>query len=446
MNPATNQTRRRVSALLIGLLFGAASLTAATAGSGPASAQTDSSTTTSTALLPTGQVSSTTTAPPSETTTTAPADAQPAPADGQPTDNDEGAPAEVPTDQVAVPPADPSTPPDPAIPILKQVAGANLADITKSLKAATKADDAARNQVMDLTSEVSSLEGRLTQLQADKAAAVAHLEQSRLTLRKRAVASYVGSPAAQLNQVLDAGNFNDFSRRAELLASVIKADRDHIDEYEAAKEEVGRELDDTVSQLDAARSSLTVASALLDGSDATLLATQVQLAAVKAGGDLVGAGFVFPVGGPHSFTDTFGAPRMFGTPYAHLHQGTDIFAASGTPLLACERGVLIKIGTDLLGGTKLWLVGASGTRYYYAHLSAYAPGIEPGKSEGMVVKAGDVVGYVGNTGNAATTPSHLHYEVHPQGGAAVDPYPLLKIVDDAQQRLAAQVQPKPKPA
>jgi len=131
------------------------------------------------------------------------------------------------------------------------------------------------------------------------------------------------------------------------------------------------------------------------------------------------------VRGLHAFTDTFGAPRMTGTPYAHPHQGTDIFAAHGTPLVACEPGVLVRVGTDVLGGTKLWLVGTSGTRYFYAHLSAFAEGVV----EGKVVQAGDVVGYVGNTGNAATTPAHLHFEAHPGAGPAVNPYPLLKVAD-----------------
>jgi murein DD-endopeptidase MepM/ murein hydrolase activator NlpD len=142
---------------------------------------------------------------------------------------------------------------------------------------------------------------------------------------------------------------------------------------------------------------------------------------------------VFPVAGPHSYSDTFGAPRMFGTSYAHLHQGTDIFASSGTPLVAVERGVVFSMGSDVLGGTKLWLQGASGTKYYYAHLSAFAEGM----ASGTVVSAGDVVGFVGNTGNAATTPAHCHFEVHPNGGPAVNPYPLLKIVDDAQKQILA---------
>jgi murein DD-endopeptidase MepM/ murein hydrolase activator NlpD len=243
----------------------------------------------------------------------------------------------------------------------------------------------------------------------------------------------MGSPAQPINQILAAKDFNDLSRRFELLQSVVEADRARIDEYNAAREAVGSELERLVTDLDAKRSALTVSATVLDGADSQLLAKQIQLAAVRAGSNVVGGGFVFPIAGPHSFSDTFGAPRMFGTAYAHLHQGTDVFAASGTPLVAVERGVLIQIGSDVLGGTKLWLVGASGTRYYYAHLSAFAEGV----AEGKVVAAGDVVGFVGNTGNAATTPAHLHFEVHPNGGPAVNPYPLLRIVDDAQKRIAA---------
>ena len=83
------------------------------------------------------------------------------------------------------------------------------------------------------------------------------------------------------------------------------------------------------------------------------------------------------------------------------------------------------VGTGSLGGIKLWLVGESGTSYYYAHLSAYAPGIR----DGVVVEPGDLVGFVGDTGNAVGTPPHLHFEIHPSGGPAVDPYPLLSTVD-----------------
>ncbi|HUP86019.1 MAG TPA: peptidoglycan DD-metalloendopeptidase family protein [Acidimicrobiales bacterium] len=386
----------------------------------------DSSTTTEpTTLLQPGETT-TTTAP--TTTTTAP---PPPPANGGNPDDDSG-PTEVPQDVVVVPPPEGAVGPDPFADVLAQIAGVTLAEVQKGLKATEQARALAVATTTSLSDGVALLEARIAQLEADKAQAVARLQQARLQLKKRAVAGYMGSPAQPINQILEAADFNDLSRRFELLQSVVEADRARISEYNAAREAVGSELQRLVTDLDAKRSALTVSATVLDGADSQLLAKQIQLAAVRAGSNVVGGGFVFPVGGAHSFSDTFGAPRMFGTSYAHLHQGTDIFAASGTPLLAVERGVLISIGSDVLGGTKLWLVGASGTRYYYAHLSAFAEGVADGK----VVSAGDVVGFVGNTGNAATTPAHCHFEVHPNGGPAVNPYPLLKIVDDAQKQLA----------
>ena len=379
--------------------------------------------------------SSSTTAPPppppdqETTTTTAP---PPPPPNQQPADDD-GAPETVPQDQVVVPPPASDQPADPTAPLLQEVAQLNLADIQNTFRLAQKARDEAAGQLSALSGDVAQLEARLTQLQAEKAQAAARLQRARAQLRRRAVAGYMSSPASPINQMLDTTNFNDLSRKYKLFQAVIEADRNRIVEYNEAREAAGSQLEEVITALDAKRAAQLVATTVFDGTDAALLAKQIQLAAVQAGGQVVGGGFVFPVGGPHSFSDTFGAPRMFGTAYAHLHQGTDIFAAHGTPLLACERGVLIKIGTDTLGGTKLWLVGASGTRYYYAHLSAFAPDV----AENKVVAAGDVVGYVGNTGNASTTPAHLHFEVHPNGGAAVNPYPLLRIVDEAQARYRA---------
>ena len=155
-----------------------------------------------------------------------------------------------------------------------------------------------------------------------------------------------------------------------------------------------------------------------------------------AGSEIVISGFVFPVGDPHSFGDSFGAPRMMGTQYEHAHQGTDILAPRGTPLLASERGIITKMGTGTLGGNKLWVKGESGTYYYYAHLSAFAEGLQNGDT----VDAGELVGLVGNTGNASGGVTHLHFEIHPDGGPAVNPYPLLKVVDDLNQQAKAAEQ------
>ncbi len=127
-------------------------------------------------------------------------------------------------------------------------------------------------------------------------------------------------------------------------------------------------------------------------------------------------GRVCPVDGAVSFTDTWGAPRSGG----RTHKGVDMIAARGTPLVAIENGVISRMRNGGLGGITLWIAGISGDSFYYAHLDGYAPGLSRGQS----VTAGELVGYVGNTGNARYTVPHLHFEYHPGGGSAINPYPL----------------------
>ena len=130
-------------------------------------------------------------------------------------------------------------------------------------------------------------------------------------------------------------------------------------------------------------------------------------------------GYVFPVvgGTSNDFSADYGNPRAD----TGWHHGTDVFAASGTPLVAVADGTLSKVGVNRLGGNRLWLTDDRGTAYYYAHLSAFAPGV----TDGLRVRAGQVIGFVGNSGDAITTPPHLHFEIHPGDGDSVDPYPYL---------------------
>lgn len=131
---------------------------------------------------------------------------------------------------------------------------------------------------------------------------------------------------------------------------------------------------------------------------------------------------VFPVLGPCFFTDTWGAPRSGG----RRHEGVDIIAKTGTPVYAVVAGTITRQFFDQagsLGGNALRLTAPDGTYFHYAHFSAFAEGIKIGS----VVRAGDVVGYIGATGNTATP--HLHFEYHPGGGAAVNPYPITKAID-----------------
>jgi murein DD-endopeptidase MepM/ murein hydrolase activator NlpD len=142
-------------------------------------------------------------------------------------------------------------------------------------------------------------------------------------------------------------------------------------------------------------------------------------------------GYVFPVYGDSSYSDTYGAAR--GDVSGGWHHGDDIFAPLGAPLLAVAHGTVFSVGWNKVGGWRLWLRDDRGWEYYYAHLSAYSPLAV----NGAVVSAGDVLGFVGNTGDAEGTPYHLHFEVHPVGllglgyDGAVDPTKYL----DAWRRL-----------
>jgi peptidoglycan hydrolase-like protein with peptidoglycan-binding domain len=128
---------------------------------------------------------------------------------------------------------------------------------------------------------------------------------------------------------------------------------------------------------------------------------------------------VFPMQGGCGFTDTWHAPRSGG----RLHEGVDIIGAKGLAIYATNDGVISRMSTGgALGGNAIYVKIPNGTYFYYAHLDSFAPGMAPG----VPVKAGQIIGYNGSTG---TTTPHLHFEVHPFGGPAVNPYQFVKAVD-----------------
>ncbi|TML90285.1 MAG: M23 family metallopeptidase [Actinobacteria bacterium] len=143
---------------------------------------------------------------------------------------------------------------------------------------------------------------------------------------------------------------------------------------------------------------------------------------------------VFPVVGPVTYADDFGQPRPGGP-----HQGNDLMAPRKAIAVAAEGGTVKFWTTSLAAGCMLYLKGNSGTMYEYIHLNndltagndnrgkcvagvAYAPGLK----DGARVQAGQQVGYVGDSGDANGIATHLHFEVHQNGGKAVDPYPFLQ--------------------
>lgn len=114
------------------------------------------------------------------------------------------------------------------------------------------------------------------------------------------------------------------------------------------------------------------------------------------------------------FINDWGFPR----PNGRYHQGNDLFAPRGAPIQAPVSG-RVERADNQIGGNAVELHGDDGNRYYFAHLDSYG-------AAGRV-KAGSTIGYVGSSGNAATTPPHLHFEVHPGGGSAVNPYPTITL-------------------
>jgi murein DD-endopeptidase MepM/ murein hydrolase activator NlpD len=147
---------------------------------------------------------------------------------------------------------------------------------------------------------------------------------------------------------------------------------------------------------------------------------------------------VMPVAGVRweDLRDSFGDPR----PGGRRHRGIDIFAPRWTEVVAASYGTLTAIGVGGLAGRSLWLVGRDGRSFFYGHLQAWGEGIY----EDMPVAPGEVIGYVGNSGNAARLPTHLHFEIHDQE-RAIDPYPVLaraEPIDPSTRVAAGRVRPR----
>jgi len=134
---------------------------------------------------------------------------------------------------------------------------------------------------------------------------------------------------------------------------------------------------------------------------------------------------VFPVNGPHVLTDSWGDFRA--DLRGQGHQGNDIMAARGVPVVAVADGTIKRLTRQEtgLGGIWIWLVDNAGNEYYYAHLTDIVAGLDAGSK----VTAGQQIGTVGNTGDARYGDPHLHFEIHPGGGSAIDPYKELLAAD-----------------
>jgi murein DD-endopeptidase MepM/ murein hydrolase activator NlpD len=266
-----------------------------------------------------------------------------------------------------------------------------------------------------------AIEERYQTLTEQRGSLVTAAEDARAQLDEHAVQSFLRGEDAGLATMLAATDANDAMRRRAIVRSVLDEDERQLVASQQRLEEATAELRRLVeARTDARRRHRNVAG-LLRRANEHVERARFEVVTYETGSHIAVAGFVFPVAEPTSFHDGWGDPRMPDTVYAHWHEGTDIMAAAGTELLAVERGRITKITSSVLGGLSVWLEGASGVHYYYAHLSRYEEGLSPGAE----VLPGDIVGYVGDTGNARGTP-HLHFEIHVDG-RPINPYPILRV-------------------
>ncbi len=264
----------------------------------------------------------------------------------------------------------------------------------------------------------------LTELDAESQATILALEQAEDRMRFRATNAFMDGDEVTFEANGDFGQVPDDQAQQTVVEIVFETDRALIAAHQAdesANADSTRRLRERTRLLER---SLDAAENEVEEARADLEQAAKELEAFEAGSGVYISGVTFPIAWPYSLPliNSWGYPRSGG----RRHEGIDIFAAAGTPLVATERGVVTRIGNGTLGGLRLWLRGESGTDWYYAHLSAFAPGL----SENQVVEVGELIGYVGNTGNAIGTPPHLHMQIHPNGGDPVNPYPLLKLVSD----------------
>ena len=394
-----------------------------------------STTTTSTTVVANPSLPTTTTPPQSSTTTLPEASTTTVPTTSVPPADPGALP------QVSIPPSlmgDPRAPvlldPSPddggEVPVaqgvfdptLNQVLVERVTEVAAQLEVTKRILGDLRTQLSAQQAVVEELTGRLDSMSDQVQRNVVAAAQAERQLKEHAIEAFITGSSKDKLALVHTSDPVQMGVAREMLGSVVESDEVVIDRYQVAKSSLTNEQQRLSTELETARNRLLDLERLISTTLADAAADAQALTAFETGSQLYVRGFVFPVSGEVEFIDSWGYPRMSGTSQAHWHQGTDIFAPRGTPLLAAESGVLDRIGSASLGGNKLWVNGDSGNTYYYAHLTAFAPGIHAG----MRVNAGDVVGFVGDTGNARGTPPHLHFEVHPGGGSAVNPYPLLK--------------------
>ncbi len=307
--------------------------------------------------------------------------------------------------------------------------------IQELVDAAQAKVDEAQEERVEHIARVRVLRRRIKELLAQRDAldaaerdAAVQLGEVTDRLQLRATLAFVVGDNSRLGVATSNEDALRADAQAHVVGQVVEDELELISDYRELRASLSDDALDVVARLGIVEDLLDAALADIDDVDLRIQDLELEVLAFSNGAQSFISGIRFPIGGNYGvpLIDSWGFPRMLGTPDEHWHEGIDIFAPLGSELVATESGTITNVGVGRLGGLKFWLTGDSGTKWYYAHLSDFAEGLAVGQR----VQAGDVLGYVGNTGNAVGTPYHLHLQMHPGGGDPANPYPLLKAASD----------------
>lgn len=338
--------------------------------------------------------------------------------------------------------------------LVQQEAAAARAAALTDLNEAAQVYEELNGQYQDLIFRIGQMRSRIDAYEAES-------RELRAEIRERAVEAYMqGGQQGSMGGLFISDRAQQALVARQVMARAVAEQAASLDDMEAITAEMARletEMEEETVRAGSLRLEAEAVAArvyeLLEERDAELASANQNLSAAEAalaeqrrreeeerrarlaeeerqaalrsallgpaGGvpDSVTPGFSCPVPlGSTVFVDSWGAPR----PGGRLHVGTDLMGPRGTPLYAVANGV-IQYGSSAAGGTTLRLYADYGGFFLYAHLDAYNSDL----ANGQWVGRGTVIGYMGDTGNSAPGAYHLHFEIHPNGMGAVNPYPTL---------------------
>ena len=307
-------------------------------------------------------------------------------------------------------------------------AGSSQAELAQAQRRANQA----AAQLAAAATRLDAIEDRLADLEARRQAAEQQLASLQDAVRSIAIDQFIRGRVRRLPGDLATNDVSTAARARALATLVAAGDADAVDLYKAVSEDLAIAEASLVSTRKSAASALATYRSRAAATNAELRRLQAlereRIAREKARraaaartssaprgrGVVLGSGnWICPVQGPRAFSNDYGMPRSGG----RRHQGNDIMAPRGTPAVAPVSGTVSRHESSL-GGHSYYLRGSDGITYYGAHLDSYAANVGQ-------VAAGTVIGYVGASGNARGGAPHLHFEMHPGGGGAVNPYPTL---------------------